>query len=454
MLFTAMLLTFAFGVYLLRHGLRGKHRPWSRYCHWCGYNLRGLPHRRCPECGRQNLATVIPRRRGYAMITTGLVALLASVGLVLVVLLVELSSVDFNQWRSTETLIGQRNYLLLVQRARKGNLDDAHKAALVPLALADFLAADPLTRDDVSLALLVDLWSEGYLDEAQQKQLFDALVDIRLLVRPVADRSIGVPVAVEINAGDFGWMTDLAWRAYLQLPPVQETTGGPYWSGLTLRQGVSLPADGKPKPEGGTSGSDVLAGHGAVRWDALLRDVPAGPMTVAVEVIVELYSRDALLHRVTRGFQKSATVVEPPTAPGVDRVTDMKRAPVRRRIGFEQGPLSAPWSIGDWPLLIGRDASGRNIVQTTIHLSTSPVGAAFDVLVELGGVTYPAGQIIHSGTRPTRWHIQLVDVPAPTKWGTITLTPNADLARQSADVTTMWDHPVRLWLEVQPADTP
>lgn len=34
-----------------RAGRRGRHRPGA--CQHCGYLLRGLPTRRCPECGRE-----------------------------------------------------------------------------------------------------------------------------------------------------------------------------------------------------------------------------------------------------------------------------------------------------------------------------------------------------------------------------------------------------------------
>ena len=174
------LLLACMGMLLITLWLRGVWRGTELRCAQCGYDVRGLPEQRCPECGAQlNDGMVVRGQRKRNLIVVGLGSLCILVAVVDLSLIVSQGArnVNWYHYRSARGLgrsarNGDRRALSeLLRRAHQPDATSQHLSAVADLAL-DQQITDPQPPDYERWCEFLSLLAREDVLTPQQKDRF------------------------------------------------------------------------------------------------------------------------------------------------------------------------------------------------------------------------------------------------------------------------------------------
>lgn len=403
---------------------RGRRRVGDTpHCRRCDYIL-SHSEGRCPECGTEISARTVvhgERRRHAAWLTA---AVLLFVGAVLGVILPATGVVGHVDWfhlrpaglllkdlDSSDPRVARRSWAELERRARAWSLSRSRDAQLIDLCLGEMTAPTKRPTRDAAVIFLGDRAARHALSADQEAKFFDALVGVKLTVRPRVGPGDDIPCATHIDPHG----------------PATQPPGSPEW--FYRLAATELTVDGKPAGE-------PTQWHMANVWNYYTGTTahltappqPAGRHELAVTIPLEVCygHRDedpGVPARVTLTRRVTATVdvlpETPPVAPA-DRpgLTDQLRAALRIKSvePVEGSPLSY------W---------------VNYNVRGTAVAFAAHVVVVVDGKEYPAGMISSDGSGVDGALIAAEVIGHPAKVNVI-VRGDAAAARKTLDLYANW----------------
>ena len=458
------------GALLVIRGLRGRRVGQTPFCRKCGYNLTALESERCPECGGglgESSVVVGVRHRRRGLVGTGVALLLLStVGWVAIGGGVKrwlgrdgwYSKVPaaWVMWqaRSTTGLRSQGAYCELGRRVRSGRLSQRQMAKLARQTLSVY---PEVTRSGyiahAAFTVLNRLRMAGALTPEQDAQFFEKIVAVEMKVRPEAVRADGIPVTVTANVFD-RWEAGLWVHVYVspRLPAGKRrsTTQPLGWRIERSERGYSWWS-------GYYRYTNRRAGHGwgpvplvhqeHVVWRLRAPAEGSGPQTVECKVTMDFYEgrpdlcdpdNSNLVHTRTMLLEGACNVLAAARAAISERKESLTTAPAELPAGRFPRFVEMSWGTHD-------GCPDAGLYRGKVHVSRDllPKGGVFDVTVEAGGERHDAGRILHNPGENCAWVIETGCAPPGIPTVNVVLTPNPAAARETAELTEIWDKPIR-----------
>ena len=423
------LIVFLIGAALLALGLRPRRVGQTPFCRTCGYNLTGKvlqdAAERCSECGTALTAGAVvygERRRRPGWIALGAVCVLLGATPTGMEVAGALLGVDWYKYKPTSWVQGD---------AEGANLDLAKRAftELDRRFVADTLSADDKQwfieyclkeeavrpgRLGIQTGAVNVLWREyelGRLSAEQGTRMFEAMATCALRVRP----KIRAGEMFEIEAGG-----DLIMPDRLELWVEIQRVG--------VVGGQEL--DESRRIESLTGRGSIGPGVWRTNWRFR---APGEPGTYSLEATVLLIQRSSTLGTASNGNSLNTLKMLPTIS--IDVCGDDSGRSVR---GERNDLLDNEVRSGIW-LKRHFWGGGEDLVLLMFESSpTIPVGLAFEVIVETGGVQKQVGTFYQAaGTAKDRTILAQWNGEMPNL-GTVRLRASQKVADESIDALDYW----------------
>lgn len=355
------------------------------HCRRCDYILIQRDGGRCPECGTEISPRTIVHgeRRRHAAWLAAAVLLLG--GALLGVILPSAGVVGHVDWfrlrpaslllkdlDSSDARVATRAWAELERRARAWSLSPSRDAQLIDRCLGEMTAPTKRPTRDAAVIFVGDRAARHALSASQEARFFDALVGVRLTVRPRVGPGDAIPFAADVDPHG----------------PARQPPGSPEWFYRLTR--FELTVDGKPAGEpmrwGVSNVWNYFTGT-TVRLEAPPQPVGRHELAVTIPLEVCYGHRDA-----DQGAPARVTLTRRVAAP-FDVLPETPPVLAAERPGLADQVKAALRIKSVEPL----DGDPQRY-WVNYNVSATPIAFAAHVVVSVDGKEYPAGMIADDGS--------------------------------------------------------